>query len=67
MQDLGYVCSAPQGVTIPEDAVRRELNHINNERAWSAARVAMRAQGFDTPSEPDSLGGDDEEENEDEE
>jgi hypothetical protein len=43
---LGCTRSAPQGVTILEDAVRREANHAYNEqlqaqrqrrRAWSAA------------------------------
>jgi hypothetical protein len=31
MQDLGYMRSAPQGVILPEDAVRWEVNRIHNE------------------------------------
>jgi hypothetical protein len=32
MQDLEYTRGAPQGVTLPEGAVRQEANRINNER-----------------------------------
>jgi hypothetical protein len=63
MYDLGYACSAPRGVTLREDVVRREANHAYNER-WqarkhrrrlrSAARMAVRARGKETPSEPES-------------
>jgi hypothetical protein len=76
MQDLGYTFSAPWGVTLPEDVVRREANGADNERrqAWkqrrwfrSAARMAVRARGEETPSKTESLGDDDEEEDVDEE
>jgi hypothetical protein len=59
------------GFTLPEDVVRWEANHTHGERlwvrrqrrlAWSATRVVMRARGEDTPSELESLRGDDEEE-----
>jgi hypothetical protein len=75
-QDLGYTCSAPRRVTLPEDVVRWDTNRANNKRlrarkqrwqAWSAARAAARSQGEETPSEPESSGGGDEEEDKDEE
>jgi hypothetical protein len=61
------------GVTLPEDTVRREASRVHSEqprawrqrrRAWSAAQVVARVRGDDTPSEPESLGGDDKEEDE---
>jgi hypothetical protein len=76
MQDLGCACITPQGVTLPEDAVRWEAHRIHNEqlweesqrrRGWSAAWLVMRARGEESPSEPESSGGDVEEEDEDEE
>jgi hypothetical protein len=54
--------------------VRREANRVYSERLqarrqrrWdrSAARVAARARGIETPTEPESSRGDDEEEDED--
>jgi hypothetical protein len=72
-QDLGYTRSAPRRVTLPEDVVRRDTNHANNEwlraqkqrwQAWSATRATARSQGEETPSEPESSGGGDEEEGE---
>jgi hypothetical protein len=74
MQELRYAHNAPQGVTLPEDVVRWEANHVYSKRLWaqrqgrwdwSAARAAARAQGEETPSRLESSGGDDEEENED--
>jgi hypothetical protein len=38
-----------------------------NEQGWSAARAAVRAQGEESPSELESLGGGIEEGDEDEE
>jgi hypothetical protein len=76
VHDIGYAHSAPWGVTLPKDAVRREANRVHcdrmhvwrqSRRAWSAARVAARERVEDTPSEPESSGGDNEEEDEDEE
>jgi hypothetical protein len=77
MQDLGYACSAPQGVTLPEDVVRHEANRVDNERqearrhrTWlrSAAQTPARAWGGgETPSESESSGDDDVEEDEDKE
>jgi hypothetical protein len=71
------VCTqCPMGVTLPEDTVRREANHIHSERlrvrrqrrrAWSAAQATARERGEDTPSEPESFRGDNEVEDEDEE
>jgi hypothetical protein len=67
---------APRVVALPEDVVRREANHADNERQqaqrqrrqlWSTARAAAWAQGEKTPSEPESSGDDVEEEDEDEE
>jgi hypothetical protein len=61
-------------VTFPEDVVRWEANHVYSERLWgwrqkrqdwSAARVVARSRGKQTPSEPESSGGDDEVEDED--
>jgi hypothetical protein len=75
-QGLRHACSAPRGVTLPEDAVRWEANRTHSEclwerrqrrRAWTTIRPVARAQGVDTPFEPESSGGDDEEEDEDEE
>jgi hypothetical protein len=57
-QDLGYAHSALRGVTLPEDAVRQEANHANNEHqqarrqrrpVQSAARAATRAGGRKLP------------------
>jgi hypothetical protein len=54
--------------------VRREVNRdytewlqAQNQRRWdwSTARMAARARGEDTPSELESLGGDNEEEDKD--
>jgi hypothetical protein len=76
MQDVGYACSALWGVTLPDDAVRREANRANNEQQWaqrqrrqvrSASRAAERARGEETPSELESSGDVVEEEGEDEE
>jgi hypothetical protein len=76
MHDLGCACIAPQGVTLPEDAVRWEAHRIHNEqlweerqrrRGWSATWSVMRARGEESPSEPESSGGGVEEEDEDEE
>jgi hypothetical protein len=78
MQDLGYACSAPQGVTLHEDVVRHEANRVDNERqearrhrTWlrSAAQTPARAWGGggETPSESESSGDDDVEEDEDKE
>jgi hypothetical protein len=36
MKDFGFTRSAPRGVTLPEDAARREANGANNE--WQQAR-----------------------------
>jgi hypothetical protein len=75
-RDFGYMCSAPWGVTLPEEAARWEVHRAHNEwlrarrqrrQAWSAPRSIARAWGEETPSEPESLGGDEEEEDEDEE
>jgi hypothetical protein len=54
--------------------VRREANHVYNERLraqrqkrwdWSAVRVVARAWGQETPAEPECLGEDNEEKDED--
>jgi hypothetical protein len=75
MQDLGYARNASQWVTLPEEATRWEVNRANNERlqawrqmrqAWSAAQAAVRAQGEETPSKPESLGGGNEEDEDEE-
>jgi hypothetical protein len=64
------------GVTLPKDVVRREANNTNNKQlwvrrqrrhSWSAAWAAARARGEETPFELESLGGDDEEADEDKE
>jgi hypothetical protein len=41
VQDLGYAHSIPQGVIVPENVVRREANHADNERRQ--ARKAKEA------------------------
>jgi hypothetical protein len=71
------MCATPRrGVTLPEDVVRREANCAKNERRqaqkqrrWlrSAALMAARARGEETPFEPESLGDDDVEEDRDKE
>jgi hypothetical protein len=57
-----HACSALRGVTLPEDVVRQEMNRTHNIQlqeqrkkrwAWSAARMAARASGEDTPSVPE--------------
>jgi hypothetical protein len=69
----GMLTAPREGVTLPDDAVRREANHVSNEHpqtrgprrwAWSAAQGAAKAQEEDTPSKPESSGRDDEEEGE---
>jgi hypothetical protein len=76
MQGLGYMRSAPRGVTLPKDAVQQEANRVDNKRqqAWrqmrrlrSAVWAATRVRGQETPSKPESSGDVDEEEDEDEE
>jgi hypothetical protein len=61
----------PQGVTLPEDSVRREANHADNKmrHAWkhrrrlrSTARAVVRARGEETPSELEPSGDEEEEE-----
>jgi hypothetical protein len=63
----------PQGVTLPEDSVRREANHADNKmrHAWkhrrrlrSTARAVVRARGEETPSELEPSGDEEEEERE---
>jgi hypothetical protein len=66
MQDLGYACNAPWGITLPQDVARREVNHADKERRLrSAAQMAVRARGEETLSEPESSR--DEEEDKDDE
>jgi hypothetical protein len=57
--------SDPQGVTVVEDVVRREVNRAKNERqhAWEqkvwlkgVAQATTKAQGEETPSELESSG-----------
>jgi hypothetical protein len=64
----------PEGVTLPEDVVGREANLVYSKqmqawrqrrRDWSAAWAAARARGQETPSEPESSGGDNEEDDKD--
>jgi hypothetical protein len=66
-------CTTGEGVTLYEDAVRREANRALNEllrerrqrwQAWSVARMAVWARGQDTPSEPESSEEDEEDEEE---
>jgi hypothetical protein len=66
----------PQGgLTLSEDAARREVNRDYNERKQarrqrrrfqSAGQVIIKARGEESPSESESLGDDEEEEEEDE-
>jgi hypothetical protein len=76
VQGLGYACNAPRGVTLPKDVVRWEANCANNERQrarkqrrqlWSATRVTARMRGEETPSEPESSGDFDVEDEDNEE
>jgi hypothetical protein len=73
-QNLRYAHNAPQGVTLAGDVVSQEAKHVYSERQqarrqrrrdWGAARVVERVRGEDTSSEPESLGRDDEEQDED--
>jgi hypothetical protein len=59
-----HVCSqCATGVTIPEDAAKREANRACDKKlwewkqrrqAWSTAQMAVRVRVEDTPSEPES-------------
>jgi hypothetical protein len=58
-----YACHTPRGVILPKDVARQETKCVHSEWLW----VTMRGQWDDTPSEPESSGGDNEEEDQDEE
>jgi hypothetical protein len=76
VKDPGHVRSTPPVVTLLEDTMRWEANCADNEkqqtwaekrRLWSTARTAARTRGEETPSEPESTGDNDVEEDEDKE
>jgi hypothetical protein len=61
----------PRGVILLKDAVKREVNRAHNKKlrawkkrshTWSAAQMAERVWGEDTPSEPKSSSKEEEEE-----
>jgi hypothetical protein len=64
-----------RGVTLPKDVARWEANHSDNERQHarkqrnrrSAIQTVVRMRGEETPFEPESLGDDNEKEDEDKE
>jgi hypothetical protein len=69
IQGLGYACSVPWGINLPEDVAKREVNHARNEKLWarkqrrqalSAAHREARERGEDTPTKLGSLDEDEE-------